>query len=166
MTTDEQKSTTVKRTKVSQTDFPQLPIRKSLRIAQAIWEQYAGHPTPPHDVALAIGLVPTSGGWRNLTGTSIAYGLTEGGYGAKAIELAPLGKRIVAPTDPDDDKRAMREAVLQPKIMRAFYEKYNHAKFPDTKIAENVLVGMGLPKDRVSSAVEILTENGLETGIL
>lgn len=166
MSTNESISSQSKRTKVSQSDFPQLSIQKSLRIIQALEEQYAGHPTAPHDIAMAIGLVPTSGSWRNLAGTSLAYGLTEGSAWAKTIELTPLGKRIVAPTETGDDKKALREAVLKPTIMRAFFEKYNRAKFPDTKIAENVLVSLGLPKDRATSAVEIIIENGVETGIL
>jgi len=166
MVTEDSKIAIAKRKIVSQSDFPQLSIQKALRIIRAIWEQYAGHPTPPHDIALAIGLEPTSGTWRNLAGTSIAYGLTEGGYAAKAISLTTLGRRIVAPTVDGDEKRALIEAVLKPKIMGMFFSKYDHAKFPDDRIAENVLMSFGLPKERTKFAVEILKENGLSAGIL
>jgi hypothetical protein len=155
-----------KRVKVSQTNFPQLPITKSLGIIQTIWGQYGGDPTTPAEIAFAMKLVPTSGGWRNLTGTSIAYGLTEGGYSAKTIALAPIGRRIVAPTEAGDNVQALRDAVMKPNIMRQFYEKYNHKNFPEINVAENVLNTMGLPKDRTKSAVEILIANGLETGIM
>ena len=168
MATDEETKPELKskRVKVSQADFPRLPILKTLGIAQTLWNQYAGHPTPPHDIAFAMKLAPTSGGWRNLTGTSIAYGLTEGGYSAKEIELTSLGKRLVSPTEPGDDKRALREAIMKPNIMRSFYEKYNHAKFPDANIAQNVLVSLGLPKVRANTAVNLLKDNGVATGIL
>ncbi len=155
-----------KRVMISQANFPQLPIGKSLGIIQTIWEQYGGDATTPAEVAFAMNLVPTSGYWRNLTGTSIAYGLSEGGYSAKTIALAPIGKRIVAPTEAGDNLQALRDAVLKPVIMRQFFEKYNHKSFPETNVAENVLINMGLPKDRAKSAVEILIANGLETGIM
>jgi len=155
-----------KRVRVSQANFPQLPIMKSLGIIQILWDQYGGNPTLPDDVAFAMKLIPTSGYWRNLAGTSIAYGLTEGGSNAKVITLASLGKRIVAPTKVGDDMLALRDAVMKPNIMHAFYEKYNHRNFPDTNIAENILVGLQLPKERASDAVEILIANGLATGIL
>jgi hypothetical protein len=155
-----------KRVKVSQANFPQIPIEKSLGIIRAIWDQYAGNPTPPYDVALAMKISPTSSDWQYLTGASVAYGLSEGGYRAKTIALTPIGRRIVAPTESGDNIHALREAVMQPNIMRSFYEKYNRAKFPDSNIAENVLFNLGLPKERASTAVEILIANGLATGIL
>ena len=122
--------------------------------------------TAPHEVALALELSSTSGGWRNLCGTSIAYGLTEGGYNANEIILTDLGKRIVAPEDEGDDARARVEAILQPRIMGEFFRKYDKAKFPKETIAENVLVGMGIPKERAEKAVEIVRENGIYTGVL
>lgn len=166
MATDEKKEPTKKRTRVSQSNFPQLSIQKTLRIIQVIQDQFSGQPTAPHDVALALPMEPTSGSWRNLTGTSIAYGLTEGGYNAKQIEISPLGKRIVAPIEEGDDKRALREAVLRPVIMKQFFEKYNHGKFPDEKIAMNNLASMGLPQDRLQAAFEVIVDNGVETGML
>lgn len=94
------------------------------------------------------------------------YGLTKGTYNSKQLELSPLGKKYVSPTEPGEDKRALREAIMKPKIMGSFYSKYNHSNFPDTVIAENVLATMGVPKKRASKAVKILIENGLTAGIL
>jgi hypothetical protein len=156
----------VSRSKVSQSDFPQLPLARALRIAQALWDNFAGRGGAPYDVAVAIDMSPTSGSWRNLCGTSIAYGLTEGGYNAAEITLTELGRRIVAPTDEGDDALARREAVMRPRIMREFFNKYNRAKFPSDVIAQNVLVSLGLPKDRAANALEVLRENGTATGII
>ncbi len=140
-----------KRVIISQTDFPNVPLREALRIAEAIWENFAGKGAAPHNVALALDLSPTSGGWRNLCGASIAYGLSEGGYAANEIILTSLGRRVVAPTSEGDDHQARQEAVLKPRLMGEFFRRYNRAKFPKDQIAENVLVEMGLPKERATS---------------
>lgn len=155
-----------KRTLVSQEDFPQYDLESALRIPQIIWDQYAGHPTTPLNVALALKISPTSSTWRYLPGAAVAYGLTNGSYRAEHISLTQLGRRYVAPTETNDDVRAKREAVLKPRVMRQFYERYNGSKFPDDNIAENVLVEFGLPKDRVKDAVRILKSNANQVGIL
>ncbi len=155
-----------RRGKVSQSDFPSMTLEQALRISRAIWDNFAGRGGAPHQIALALDLSPTSSGWRMMCGASIAYGLTEGGYNATQISLTDLGRKIVAPTDDDEDVRAMIEALLRPKILREFLERYNRAKLPREDIAQNVLVQLGLPKDRVEGAAEIIRKNGEFTGIV
>jgi len=101
-----------------------------------------------------------------LCGSSIAYGLTEGGYNANHITLTDLGRRIVAPTEEGDDSAAKVEAMLQPRLQREFFQRYNKAKFPKDEIGQNVLVSMGLPKERATQAFSILKENGAFTGVI
>lgn len=156
----------VKRARVSQSDFPNLTLSEASRIADAIWDNFAGKGAAPHTVAMALDLSPTSGGWRNLCGASIAYGLTDGGYNANEIVLTDLGRRAVAPTSEGDDLHAKQEAILKPTIMGQFFKRYDRAKFPKDNIAENVLVEMGLPKERASSLVELLKENGKSVGFI
>lgn len=155
-----------KRAKVSQSEFPNVTLSQASRIAHAIWENFAGRGGAPHQIAMALDLSPTSGGWRNLCGASIAYGLTDGGYNASAITLTELGRKMVAPTDEGDDQRAGVEAILKPRIQKEFFQRYNLAKFPRDDIAQNVLIQMGLPKERCTAALEILKANGEGTGII
>lgn len=164
----ESKETEVKekRTKVSQAEIPRESLAKALTIAEAIWENFAGKGAAPHDIALSLDLSPTSSSWRNLCGTSIAYGLTEGGYNAARIELTDLGRRIVAPTEEGDEATARVEAILKPRVLGDFFHKYDKAKFPKDQIAENVLVSLGVPKDRATKAVELVRENGIYAGVL
>jgi predicted nucleotide-binding protein len=155
-----------KRIIVSQAEIPNENLQSALRIAQAIWENFAGKSAPPHSIAMALDFSPTSGRWRNLCGSSLAYGLTEGGYNAAQIALTDLGRRIVAPTEDGESERAVVEALMKPRIQREFFQKYNRAKFPKDEIGRNVLVTMGLPKDRSEQAFEILKENGQFAGII
>lgn len=152
--------------KVSQTDFPNNGIRQALRIAQALWDNFAGKGAAPHQIAMAIEMSPTSGSWRNLTGSSIAYGLTDGGYNAGQITLTELGRRIVAPTVEGDDTAAKVDAILRPRVLREFWQRYDKAKFPKDDIAKNVLIGLGLPKDRVERALEVLKDAGQFAGVM
>jgi len=58
-------------------------------MAQAIAENYGKQPTrPPLAVAKAMGMQPTSGNFKTMTGASVAYGLTEGGAQAELITIA------------------------------------------------------------------------------
>lgn len=155
-----------KRSKVSQTEFPNHSLRQAERIVHAIWDNFAGRGAAPHDIAIALDMSPTSGGWRNLCGSAIAYGLTEGGYAAPQITLTDLGRRIVAATEEGDEAAARIEAILQPRLEREFLQRYDRAKFPPDTIGRNVLVSLGLPKDRAERSFEILKENGTYAGVL
>jgi hypothetical protein len=56
--------------------------------------------------------------------------------------------------------------VLKPKIMRDFFAKYDRAKLPNPAIAANVLVGLGVPKDRAEAAFNVIRENGYWVGFI
>lgn len=148
-----------KRIIVSQSEFPNSSLELVLRLPRAIWDDLAGKPAAPLRVAMALGVKPSSGGWRNLCGSSIAYGLTEGGYNAAEIGLTPLGLKIVRPTREGEDVTGLREAILRPRIQREFLQRYDGAKFPKDEIARNVLIDLGLPKDRSEAALQILKAN-------
>jgi predicted nucleotide-binding protein len=155
-----------KRSYVKQSDIPRIALTKAIRVAQAMYDSFAGKSAAPHQVAMAIDMTPTSKRWEALTGAALAYGLIEGGAQSSQITLTELGKRIVAPTQEGDDLLAKAEAVLKPRITHDFLERYNKAKFPPEKIALNVLVEMDVPQDRVKEVCDIILENGKAAGII
>src|SRR4030067_1917592 len=114
----------------SQADFPQTTLQQAQKIASALVDNFAAKDGSPPDIALAIGISPTSSGWRTLTGSAIAYGLTEGGVNANKIKLMPLGKKLVAPEEEGADLAARREAIMKPKISKELFERYRRAKLP------------------------------------
>ena len=153
------------RARISQTDLPHASIEKALRLPRALVEQYAGQPTPPLDLAMAVGVKPSSSGWRSLTGSAIGYGLTAGGYNSSSIGLTDLGRRAVAPQKEGEDIEALREACLKPAVIRRFLEKYDGNKFPRDEIARNVLKGeFEVPVARVDEALEMIVENAQTIG--
>lgn len=152
--------------RLTQQEMPIFDLEEATRLAQALSDEFAGKSASPPDLALSLGISPTSSNWRSLTGSASAYGLTSGGWNAALITLTPLGRELVAPTTEGGSMVARREAVMRPKICSAFFSKYDRAKLPSVSIAQNVLVGMGVARERADSAFETLVSNGRNAGIL
>ena len=155
-----------KRTRISQSDVPAYPLDQALRIAQALADNYASQPAKPLEVAAAMDMSPSSGPFRTLTGASIAYGLTDGGYNASEISLTDLGRRITAPLVENDDLAAKREALLKPKVVGDFLRKYGDSPLPPKNIANNVLSTMGVPQDRTADVFELIVSGAKDLGLL
>ena len=151
--------------RLNQSDIPSVKFSEALRIPIALRENYALKPATPLDVGVAIGIAPTSGGFRTLTGAAIAFGLTNGGYNASEIALTELGKRIVAPTTEGEDEIAKLEAFEKPRVIREFVVKYNGGKLPASKqIGQNVLHNMGVPYEATERAYDLLLTGLRELG--
>ncbi len=155
-----------RKTYVSQADVPRYPISEALRVAKAIADEYGKQPTRPLDVAAAMGLAPTTSRFKMFTGASIAYGLTEGGAQADEIVLTDLGMRVVAPTEEGDDEAAEREALLRPRIVREFLEKYDGSKLPRDNIGKNVLEQMGVTAAATDRTLGLIIDSADELGLL
>jgi|CXWL01.1.fsa_nt_gi hypothetical protein len=151
-------------TKISQKDVPGQSLEQALRVAQCLADNYASKATTPLNVAAGMDMTPTSGPFRSLTGAAIAYGLTTGGPNAPEIGLTELGKRATRPTSEGDDVLALRQALLQPRVIREFLEKYNGSSLPPAKIAQNVLAEMGVPEDRTEDVLELVTKSAKQYG--
>ena len=121
-----------------------------MRVPRAISENYAGGPVTPLQLAAALNMSPSSGPFRSLCGASIAYGLTTGGYNAQQVSIQPLGKRIVKPLEEGDDVAAKREAILKPRVVGEFLNRYSGSPLPRHDIALNVLQDMGFHKTRLN----------------
>ena len=144
---------------LSQADVPAWSLDQAIRIPRAIADEHAGRPTRPIDVAHAMNVQPSTGGFRTLCGAAIAYGLTDGGYNADIISITDLGKRIITrPIDDPDGLTARREATLKPRVVREFLTKYDGSKMPREDVALNVLAGLGVPADSTKRAFDLVVE--------
>jgi predicted nucleotide-binding protein len=155
-----------KRTYVSQADVPIFSLEDSLRVARALVDNYNCQPATPLQVASALDMTPTSGGFRNLCGSSIAYGLTSGGYNAQQILLEPIGRKILKPTTENEDLNARREAVLRPRVLGEFLRKYSGGSLPRQDIALNVLQDLGVPRDRSDAVHQLIIESARSVGFI
>jgi len=155
-----------KRPYISQAEVPNLTLEEALRVPRAINDSYEGKPSTPLKVALALKMAPTSGGFRNLCGAAMAYGLTLGGYNAKEISIEPLGKRIITPLEEGDDLVAKKEAVLKPRVIGEFIRKYDNSPLPKHEIALNVLVELGVPRERAQSVYTLILDTAQSVGFI
>ena len=156
-----------KRSYLKQVEIPQRALREALAIPQALTDNFAGRPTPPHQVAMALNMSPTSSSWQSLAGAAIAYGLTEGGKKAKTLALTELGRKATSSSDEGDDLKARAEAALQPGVCKSFFENFNRAKLPPDHVALSVLSEtLHVPADRASAVLEILKDNGTFVGFI
>lgn len=157
---------TVKRSRISQSEVPAISLEKARRVPFALAENYASHPTRPLDLASALDMTPSSGGFRVLCGAAIGYGLTDGGPNAPEISLTTLGIRLVAPTEVGDDIQAIREAALKPTVAKQFYSRYDGSQLPPPNIAQNVLATFSVPTDRTADVYQLLLDNARFAGFL
>ncbi|MEL7453900.1 MAG: TIR domain-containing protein, partial [Pseudomonadota bacterium] len=155
-----------KRVRVSQQDVPAFPLEEALRVARAIYENYGGDPTKPLEVAAAMDMKPGSSHFKMLTGSSIAYGLTDGGYNASEIAITPLATKILRPLEEGADVAGKREAFQKPRVISEFLQKYNESPIPKNTIAKNVLASMGVPDDRTEATLESITAAANELGLI
>jgi len=151
---------------LSQSDAPRHGIDEALRVAMVISEEYGKAPTRPVDVAAAMELAPAAGHFKTLTGSTVAYGFTEGASQADLISLTPLGLRVVAPQEDGDDVRAKREALLHPRLPREFLERYDGSKLPSQPIGRNVLEGLGCPTEACERTLKLIVDSADALGLL
>lgn len=160
------KESVQKQTRISQGRCPLFSLEDALRIPHAIRQELAGQADVPMMVAKACNMSPTSSQWRLLSSAAVAYGLTTGAYNAKEIGLTPLGSRAVSPIKEGDDTVAIKQAALVPTLFNELAQKYDQNKLPREDIALNLLLSMGIPKDRITSAWKIFRENAQYAGFL
>ena len=165
-TSPEKPASKSRRSYVSQSDVPGYSLDQALRIPTAIVEQYNGASVTPLQLASAVMMSPSSGPFRQLCGASIAYGLTTGGYNAQEVTLEPLARRILEPLKEGDELAAKREAIVRPRVLREFLQKYDGAMLPRHDIALNVLIDMGVPRDKSESVYTLILDSAEEVGFI
>lgn len=155
-----------KNNRVPASEMPRASLEEVVTLAEALRDNFAGKNATPINLAKAIDRSPTSSSWRYLTGSAVAYGLLDGGYGANYISLTDLGRQIVSPTEEGLKGVGLLTALLRPAVLKAFYEKFDGAKVPKDDIAQNILETLGVPKDRTKESLKIIIDNAKYLGIL
>ncbi|WP_375399182.1 TIR domain-containing protein [uncultured Amnibacterium sp.] len=155
-----------RRKRLSQSDVPSRSVKEALRVPIVLRDQYGKQATRPFMVAKAMEMSPTGSTFRAVSGAAVAYGLTDGAAQSDSVALTPLGRRAIAPTEEGDDIAALREAVMQPRVVREFLQKYDSNRVPTTTIAKNVLEDMGVPVEASTRALEMIIDNAEAVGFL
>jgi hypothetical protein len=153
--------------RLAQADVPAYTLAEAMRVPEALRDDYAKGPASPLDIAKSLDMTPTSGPFRMLTGAAVAYGLTDSGAQTSSmIGLTPLGQRAVAPLAEGDDIAAMREALLKPRVIKEYLEKYDGNALPQPNIALNVIESLGVPQGVAERAYAMIMQNAESLGLL
>ena len=148
-------------------DVPKHEIETVLSVPRALEDKNGGNPLPPMDVAAAIGMSPGSSAFRDLLSSSIKYGLTAGSFNQPKVSLEALGKSIVAPKDPQEQRAALFEAAFRPEAFRQVYDYYKGKKLPDPQFLANTLVReFSVPKEAVEKFIEVFSANIARLGLV
>jgi hypothetical protein len=149
---------------VSAAELPRRSLEQSLRVAKALRETLAGGPSSWEEIASAmnIGANPQN---KYYLWSAVAYGIVE--KVDDKYSLSEIGRKILAPTSPNEDREAMVQAVLTPVILSRFFTDYNGSPFPSEEHLGNILERKyGVPRERLREAETIVLENGSYAGIL
>jgi hypothetical protein len=163
---EEGKSVSQKRPYIKQSDVPVTTLDDALRVPRAILDNYAGQPTSPFNLAKALNVEPKGRQLVNLCGAAIAYGLVEGGAQAESISITPLAKKILRPLKEGNDIAGRREALLKPRIFKEFLAKYDGNAFPRDDIAKNILIEMGVAKEKADEVLTRVVESAESVGFI
>ena len=117
-------------------------------------------------VAQALNLDPNGSQLKTLSGAAIAYGLLEGGAQAATMSMTELAGRILSPTEEGMDQAARREAILRPRVFSEFLGKYNGKSIPAENIGMNVLVEMGVPREKSQDVFQRIIASAEEAGLV
>lgn len=161
-----EKCMTERKKQLSQADVPAYSLDEAMRVPEVLRDEYGKRATKPIDVAQVLQMGPHGTSFRMLTGAALAYGLITGGAQASEIALDDLGRRAVAPTEDGDDLRARREAILRPRVLREFLERYDGSPLPSEQVALNVLEELGVPPKATRRALEMIIRNAEGLGLL
>jgi hypothetical protein len=150
---------------ISADQLPRKSLEQALRVARGLRDVYAGGPAQWAQIAEAMGISGGAQTNKYFLWSAQAYGLVE--KDADTYTLSELGRKILAPTNSNEDKEALVRALMTPVIFSRFFTDYNGNPFPGEEHIGNVLeVRYGVPRERLEEAKVLLRDNGLFVGIL
>jgi hypothetical protein len=154
------------RVRVSAEALPRRSLEQVLVIADTLYKTYAGKSATWDDLARALSMKPANPDFRYLIWSAQAYCIVNKGED-KGVTLSETGRKIVAPTYPNEDQEAKVKAIMTPTVLSKFYSDYNGHPVPSPAHFANVLEGKyGVPRKRTEEAIELIMANGRFAGIL
>ena len=82
------------------------------------------------------------------------------------MSITELAGRILSPTEEGMDLSSRREAILRPRVFGDFLGKYDGKSIPPESIGMNVLVDMGVPRDKSGDVFQRIVSSAEEAGLI
>lgn len=139
-------------------DYPRHPVRKALRIPQAILAQNAGRACTDREAAQYSGM-----GYHGPFAVELSSALK---YGFLArpkpgtVELTDLAKTVLRPQTQSEELNGVRQAVLNAPKIADVYKHYRGENVPDEPFFGNALLDtFGIPKEKHEEFKSIFFES-------
>ena len=147
---------------------PPLSLVEALKLPQAIADTNAGRPMNRILLAEALGVSPSSSGFRERVMASYRYGLTDGSYSSDAISLTALGEAVAKPRNEHERIESERESFRHVPVFLQILNHFANAKLPDPAFLKNTLERDPFSIDPAWSAevAKLFIENADRTGFL
>jgi len=152
------------RVKVSADQLPRRSLEQALRVVRALRDTLHGGPATWEDIAGAMN-IGTSAQNKYYLWSAQAYNLVQ--KDEDKYSLSEIGRKILAPTSPNEEREATVQAVLTPVDLSRFFTDYNGSPLPAEEHLGNILERKyGVPRERIDEAKTLIRENGITAGIL
>src|SRR5450830_235168 len=131
----------------SKRNFPHYTLESARKIADTIKQFNMGNPWSPKDVAQAMNM-GSGPNYFYITQSARDYGFTLGTRESDKIELTDLGRSLVYPKTPSEEKEAIFKAFNNIDLFKKVYEYYQGENLPDIQYLKNTLkVEFEVPED-------------------
>jgi hypothetical protein len=120
--------------------YPRTPLETAIKIPFVLKDKNGGNPWPPSDVAAGIGLSFKNTDFFYMAASSRDFGLTEGSRDSSLISLTEFGRQLVYPPNPEEEKRLLRQALLNVEIFKKVLDYYKGSNLPEMQYLGNTLV--------------------------
>lgn len=150
---------------VSAEQLPRRSLEQALRVPKALRDTLAGGPAAWEDIASALKIAPSMQNKYYLWSAQ-AYNLVQRDENNK-YSLSEIGRKILTPTGPNEDREATVQAIMTPVVLSRFYTDYNGSPFPAEEHLGNILERKyGVPRARTEEAKALIRDNGIYAGVL
>ena len=152
--------------KIPQSDLPRITLEETVEVAEKLHENLAGDTIDFDGVARLLGTSPNTAKTKYKIWGADAYGIIKKDSNKK-YSLSENGRKIVAPTYPEERIEAIRKAILTPVILSKFYTDYNNHLIPQPDFFDNLLeTKYSIPRDRIDEAKSVILSNAIFAEII
>ncbi len=147
--------------------YPIHELQNSLEVASAIHKEGISGSINTVRLSGILRTTPDSSAYVMRLTSARKYGLTEGNSRSENIILTDRGRSAVAPSRPEEQRRALIEAALEPSLFYKFYDAYDGQKLPTDEMATNLLQrDFGIGSSLIQECLDVIKSNGYFVGLL
>lgn len=138
--------------------FPEVTLEETIKIAQALNEEYQGGPA--HGDLIGPTLYSSPEEFGKALKAANQYGIITGEDVFHIIQLTELGKDVVAPTSPDQRQAALLKAFSNVELFRKIVEAYAGQPLPEVEFFKNALERkFEIPRPATQKFIDVFTSN-------